>query len=49
MTKQIENMTKDQIEKEIKQIQKQIREGKVGTPNVYVRLADLVRTRNEWV
>jgi len=46
MPKQIEKMTRTQIEKEIKQIQKQIAEGQVGTPNVYVRLGDLHRALN---
>lgn len=31
------------IEEEIKQLQETIRNGRVGTPNVYVRLADLQR------
>jgi len=38
------NMTREQIEKEIKFHKKQIAGGRVGTPNVYVRLTDLERT-----
>lgn len=31
------------IDREIRRVEKQIRSGRVGTPNVYVRLGDLRR------
>jgi hypothetical protein len=38
-----EELTVEELEKEIKIHEKTVSEGKVGTPNVYVRLADLKR------
>ena len=47
MTKPIEEMTPEEIRKEIKLHKESIAAGKVGTPNIYVRVTDLERALEE--